>query len=60
MDIYQWQPVTEDFYQDLKDFETISRSARFLATPFDVSPVASEYAAVMRVLSEYLPPLDAG
>ena len=60
MDIYQWQPVTEDFYQDLKDFRDNITVSPLLGYTFDVSPVASEYAAVMRVLSEYLPPLECG
>lgn len=60
MDIYQWQPVTEDFYQDLKDFRDNMTGSPLLGYTFDVSPVASEYAAVMRVLSEYLPPLECG
>ena len=60
MDIYQWQPVTEDFYQELKDFQSQTTVSPLLGYTFDVSPVASEYAAVMRVLSEYLPPLECG
>ena len=60
MDIYQWQPVTEDFYQELKDFQSQMTVSPLLGYTFDVTPVASEYTAVMRVLSEYLPPLECG
>ena len=60
MDIYQWQPVTESFYEDLKDFQADITVSPLLGYTFDVSSVASEYAAVMRVLSEYLPPLECG
>lgn len=60
MDIYQWQPVTESFYDDLKDFQVNTTVSPLLGYTFDVSPVASEYTAVIRVLSEYLPPLECG
>lgn len=60
MDIYQWQPVTESFYDDLKDFQFNTTVSPLLGYTFDVSPVASEYTAVIRVLSEYLPPLECG
>ena len=60
MDIYQWQPVTESFYEDLKDFQANTTVSPLLGYTFDVSSVASEYTAVIRVLSEYLPPLECG
>ena len=60
MDIYQWQPVTESFYKDLKDFQANTTVSPLLGYTFDVSSVTSEYTAVIRVLSEYLPPLECG
>ena len=60
MDIYQWYPTTEDFYNELRNYSQQQTISPVFGYAFDISPVSNEIDAVNGILSEYLPPLECG
>lgn len=56
----QWEPVTEDFYEELEGFWESSRMEEFFGYTFDLTPVSRQVAAVEKVLEQYLPSLECG
>lgn len=60
MQVFQWEPTTEDFYDELREFKANLQTGPFWGYSFDITPVSEEYRAVTNVLSIYLPPLECG
>ena len=60
MDVYQWYPADESFYEELRRFSESQTISPVFGYTFDISPVADACDAVSAVLTEYLPPLESG
>lgn len=60
MDMYQWEPNTEDFYNELRDFQESAEKSAILGYTFDATPVSTQLAAVSNVVAEYRPGLLCG
>ncbi len=60
MDIYQWYPATESFYEDLRNFTQNQTVSPIFGYVFVITPVTDEVKAVSNILSEFLPPLECG
>lgn len=60
MQIYQWEPATESYYDELKAFTESMEISPLLGYSFDASVVAGEVSAVKNVIDEYMPMLECG
>lgn len=60
LDMYQWEPNTEDFYTDLPAFQEQAEKSYILGYTFNADPVSTQLAAVTNVVSEYRPGLICG
>lgn len=57
---YQWEPATEDYFTELKEYNENAKLTKTLGYVFDAQSVATELASVNSVVAEYRPALLAG
>lgn len=60
MQIYQFEPVTEDSFAECLELSKNAKKSRILGFSFDPSPVATQVSNVTNALAEYLPALTVG
>lgn len=58
--LFQLEPATEAYYDELKAFAAKAQPSKTLGYIFDSESVATEVAAVSSVVSEYRPVLETG
>ncbi len=60
MQQYQFEPATEDYYEELRIFVEEAQPLKTYGYSFDASAVASELLAVQDVINEFRPLLESG
>lgn len=60
MKVYQWQPATASYYEDLASYNEHALNSLTLGYSFNAESVATEVAAVNSVIAQYLPALECG
>lgn len=60
MQIYQWEPETEEFYDKLQEFNESAAKSSIFGYAFDASSVSTQLASVTNVVAEYRPSLLTG
>lgn len=58
--VYQFEPATESFYDDLQTFTQEAKPIKTLGYAFDTKPVATEIAAVNSIVQEFRPFIECG
>ncbi len=60
MKVYQWEPATASFYDELAAFNKNALNSLALGYSFNSESVATEVAAVNAVIAQYMPALECG
>lgn len=53
-------PLTDTYYNDIKDFNAAAKITKDFGYSFDPTPVAAEGAQIANVIAEYMPLLESG
>lgn len=60
MKVYQWEPATASYYDELAAYNKNALNSLTLGYSFNSESVATEVAAVNAVIAQYLPALECG
>ena len=60
MKVYQWEPATASYYEELAAYNKNALNSLTLGYSFNSESVATEVAAVNAVIAQYLPALECG